>query len=555
MARYPDFNSEPKQHGARRIGKGEKTNMNTFIRKVGVVAALTLGLTVSHIAPAAAQFSPLRAWGAGGDGQLGNGQAYNSNSEPDIVNITPTVKQFAVSGQNALAVKSDGSVWAWGNNGSGQIGDPTLYSSATPMQVPNFGNVRQVAAGGGVSLALKNDGFVWAWGSNYYGDLGHGGFDNSKHPTPTIVNSLYNIKEISANGHEMALDIYGNVYCWGFNLFGELGTGDTTNYAYPGQVFSISNVRHIAAGEYHSLALKEDGTVWAWGHNDVGQLGDNTTTDRHQPVQVVGLNNVVAIAASRDFSIALKSDGSVWYWGFLYGISGSSNRGVARQLTELGYNNIKISAGYAHILTVDGDGYVWGIGSNDYGQIGDRKAGSYAYPARKLDNLYNVTAIATSRNFTMVQTQAASFVGSVRLEGLAPNAVKQYITLAFNAPAMPTVTRYATVTDDPYVQVQDIPRGYYTVSIKGNLWLQKNVSVDLYNADSGSFDVTLTAGDGNSDNVVDIGDFGLLVNSYGGDSKIAKSGYDYHADFNCDGIVDIADFGLLVNNYGKQGDF
>ena len=68
----------------------------------------------------------------------------------------------------------------------------------------------------------------------------------------------------------MALDIYGNVYCWGYNGNGELGTGDTTNYAYPAQVFSISNVRHIAAGAYHSLALKEDGTVWAWGHNDVG---------------------------------------------------------------------------------------------------------------------------------------------------------------------------------------------------------------------------------------------------------------------------------------------
>ena len=526
--------------------------MNTFIKKVGVVAALTFGFAASNILPAAAQFSPLRAWGAGGSGQIGNGQGYRNNSEPDIVNITPSVISFAISGSDALAAKSDGSVWAWGDNSSGRLGSATLYDSATPIQVSGISNVKQVAAGS-ASLALKNDGTVWAWGSNYFGDLGHGGFDNANHPTPTVVIGLSQIKEISANGHEMALDIYGNVYCWGFNLYGELGTGDTTNYAYPAQVFTINNVRHIAAGEYHSLALKNDGTVWAWGHNDVGELGDGTLTDRHNPVQVVGLNNVVAIAASRDSSMALKSDGSVWYWGFFYGLSNTSYDRVPKQLTEFGYNNVKIAMGYADMFAVDQDGNVLAIGSNDNGQIGDPLAGNYQYPARKLSSIFNVTSIAAAGNAVMAQTDQAAVTGNVRLEGLVAgpyeNVTMRFVTIGYDK------TRSAHVTTDPFVQVNDLPRGYYTVYIKVNKWLQKIISLDLYNTPNASFDVTLGAGDANNDNYVDIADFGIMVNAYNSSSALPKSGYNYYADFNDDGFVDIADFGLMVNNYGTHGDF
>ena len=234
------------------------------LKQVGLAVALTIGLAASNVVPAAAQFSALRAWGAGDSGQLGNGQYYHSNTSPEIVNIGSDIKQFAVSGSHALALKNDGTVMAWGSNNVGQLGYVAPYGSATPQTIPNLNNVKQVAAGV-VSLALKNDGFVWAWGSNYYGDLGHGGFDSQVHTTPTIVNSLSSIVEVSSSGHEMALDAYGQVFTWGFNLYGELGTGDTTTYAYPSQVQGISNVRHIAAGIYHSLALKNDGTVWAWG--------------------------------------------------------------------------------------------------------------------------------------------------------------------------------------------------------------------------------------------------------------------------------------------------
>src|SRR5581483_5454341 len=169
---------------------------------------------------------------------------------------------------HSLAVTTDGSVWAWGGNGSGQLGDGTTTDRATPARVGGLERVTPVAAGGGPygshSLALDADGTVWAWGDNSHGELGDG--TTTSHPTPT-------------------------------------------------RVAGLGRVTAIAAGDAHSLALLDDGSVWAWGNNDAGQLGDATTDARPRPVQVRGLERVTAIAAGTYFSLALTNDGSVWAWG------------------------------------------------------------------------------------------------------------------------------------------------------------------------------------------------------------------------------------------------
>jgi alpha-tubulin suppressor-like RCC1 family protein len=157
----------------------------------------------------------------------------------------------------SLALKSDGTIWAWGENAIGQLGDGTTTERHTPVQVgtPPLGEVTAVAAGQGHNLALRSDGTVWAWG---------------------------------------------------LNARGELGDGTTTDRLTPVQVQNLSGIKAIGAGDNHSLAVRSDGTVWAWGFNIRGQLGDGTTTDRHTPVQVQNLSGITAVAGGQNFSLARK---------------------------------------------------------------------------------------------------------------------------------------------------------------------------------------------------------------------------------------------------------
>ena len=152
------------------------------LKQVGLAVALTIGLAASNVVPAAAQFSALRAWGAGDSGQLGNGQYYHSNTSPEIVNIGSDIKQFAVSGSHALALKNDGTVMAWGSNNVGQLGYVAPYGSATPQtQVPNL-QQRQTGGSGAASSAspLRTTVLSGHGAATITAILGHGGFDSQQ---------------------------------------------------------------------------------------------------------------------------------------------------------------------------------------------------------------------------------------------------------------------------------------------------------------------------------------------------------------------------------------
>ncbi len=209
---------------------------------------------------------------------------------------------------HSLAIKPDGSLWAWGDNSFGElgIGRSDWSSHSTPVQV--LTGVAAVAAGGGHTLALKTDGTLWAWGDNGNGQVGDG--TTAERHTPLRV--LTGVAAVAASGeHSLALQTDGTLWSWGDNGYGQLGDGTTMGHATPVQV--VTGVAAVATGGYHTLAIKTNGTLWAWGDNRYGQLGDGTTTNRRSPVQV--LSGVVAVAAGSDYTLALKTDGSLWAWG------------------------------------------------------------------------------------------------------------------------------------------------------------------------------------------------------------------------------------------------
>ena len=264
------------------------------------------------------------AWGRNNYGQLGNGTNIDSYAPVTVSGLTQVVGIASGSDHN-LAVKVDGTVWAWGLNNHGQLGNGTNVDSNTPVQVGPLPNglpltgVVAVAAGGfnGVeySLALTSNGTVWAWGSNLYGQLGNG--TNGDSSTPVAVSGLSGVVAIAGGYyHGLALTSNGTVWAWGYNGYGQLGSGTYVGTNTPFLLNGLTGIVALAGGTSHSLAVKNDGTVWAWGYDAHGQLGNGTYMEANNvPAQVSNLTQVAAIAGGSLHSLALTSSGTVRAWG------------------------------------------------------------------------------------------------------------------------------------------------------------------------------------------------------------------------------------------------
>ncbi len=306
-----------------------------------------------------------------------------TNAKNQLTAIEPLsgVKYVAAGGNpvggHHLAVKNDGTVWAWGDNSCGQLGDGTLEGKTNPVQVDGLSDVKMVSVGHLHSVAVKNDGTVWTWGSNIYGQLGDG--TEADKTMPIQVPNLTNVVTVSAGGfHTMALEKNGAVWAWGENSngilsFGLLGDGSTENSSIPVQVCGLSDIVDVSTAESHTIALKSDGTVWLWGDNSYGQIGNGTWENQILPVKLDGLENIVAVSAGDRHTLALEGNGNLYSWGWnFYGQLGDGNtEGVTlpKQVMQIG-GITSIAKGYGHTLALDSDGNVWGWGNNSLGQLG-----------------------------------------------------------------------------------------------------------------------------------------------------------------------------------------
>jgi len=260
------------------------------------------------------------SWGYNAFGQLGDGTNVDRYTPVQVAGLDSVVS-LGGRGYHSLVVKADGSVWTWGFNSTGQLGDGTTTNQNRPVQVPGLSGVLAVTGGYNFSLALMSDHTLRAWGNGSSGQLGNGATAQSL--VPVALTGLTNVAQVSAGWkHAVAVRFDGTVWTWGQNTNGQLGNGTTTDSTVPVQVSGLTNVIAVSGGDCHTAALKADGTVWAWGCNNnskgVGnfEVGDGTSIERHAPVQVSGLRNVVAIAARDYHNVALRSDGTVWAWGF-----------------------------------------------------------------------------------------------------------------------------------------------------------------------------------------------------------------------------------------------
>ena len=319
------------------LGNGTNTDSNIPIQVSP--PSLPSGVTITNLACggdfslALASNGTVWAWGSNSNGELGNGTNADRWAPAQVsLPIGVTIINIAAGWTHSLALASDGTVWAWGSNSNGELGNGTNTPSDIPVQVslPSGVIITNIAGGASHSLALASNGTVWAWGNNDFGELGNGTNTNSNIPVQVSLPSGLTCTNIAGGGlHSLALASNDTVWAWGYS--GNDGGPDGINSSnIPVQVSLPSGViiTNIAGGSLHSLALASNGTVWAWGNNDFGELGNGTNTYSSIPVQVSLPSGVIItnIAGGADHSLALASNGTVWAWG--WNISGELGNGT-----------------------------------------------------------------------------------------------------------------------------------------------------------------------------------------------------------------------------------
>jgi len=395
---------------------------------VGINTSLAVGY---HHTLAIKKDGSLWAWGHNIDGQLGDGTTIDRSTPVKIMDNVATV---SAGNAHTLAVKTDGTLWAWGSNYSGGLGDGTTTNKSKPVKIMD--NVATVSAGQDHTLAVKTDGTLWAWGDNNWGGLGDG--TTTKRSTPFKV--MDNVATVSAGGYySLAIKKDGSLWAWGCNFTGQLGDGTTIHRSTPVKI--MDNVATVSAGSFHSLAIKIDGSLWAWGVNNDGELGDGTTTERSTPVMIM---DSIAFICARASTAVIKKDNSLWAWGRAFGDHIlNDTKDTPNKIMD---NVATVSANELNTLAIKTDGTLWELENAsgkqtpvkiDFADIRMPKQNTYLYdqedpgasivlPSDRLESVINqTTAINTVREATknLTEQQKASATGRDLITLYAEEAV------------------------------------------------------------------------------------------------------------------------------------
>ena len=359
------------------------------------------------------RFAGLWSWGNNGFyGQLGDNTTTHRSSPIQTIAGGTNWKQVRSGGSHTAAIKTDGTLWLWGNNLYGNLGRSDVTPRSSPIQTISGGtNWKQVACGKrNFTAAIKTDGTLWLWGKNSnYGQLGRNDLTDRSSPIQTVSGGT-NWKQVACGFlNTAAIKTDGTLWLWGYNSYGNLGNNSPTSRSSPVQtVAGGTNWSLVTMGDYNTAAIKTDGTLWLWGKNNWGQLGDNATyTAISSPIQTVsGGTNWKQVSAGRNFTAAVKTDGTLWLWGRnSYGPLGDNIGGNAYsspiQTISGGTNWKQVDTGENETAAIKTDGTLWTWGKGGDGRLGNNTTTDVSSP---------IQTVSAGTNWKQV---AVGSVGSV----------------------------------------------------------------------------------------------------------------------------------------------
>jgi alpha-tubulin suppressor-like RCC1 family protein len=312
-------------------------------------------------------------------------------------------QSIAANAYQTIVVNKDGTLWSWGDNKYGQLGNGTNTTSTKPLQVGTATDWLMTSTTNSQTFAIKKNGTLWAWGYNYDGQLGDStSTDTNK---PIQIGTATDWQSVSVSGYVLAVKKDGTLWAWGSNEFYKLGDSTNIKRYRPTKIGTQNDWATVEAGAQTSYALKKDGSLWAWGANYNGQVGDGTNIDKRVPTRVGTSNDWAAIAAKYSFATALKKDGTLWAWGVNFsGQLGNGTLNDANVPTKIGVDTdwASMSTGTIHVVAAKKDGTLWAWGKNDSGQFGNGNTDNVAVlTPTKISTINNLKAVYTALYHTV----------------------------------------------------------------------------------------------------------------------------------------------------------
>ena len=378
--RYPELANTFKTAGLWTWGTGSLGQMgdNTLAPKSSPVQTISGGANwkvttfgASSTVSAIKTDGTLWTWGGGTNGQMGDNTLTNKSSPVQTISLGTNWKQVSNGAFHTVAIKTDGTLWTWGLNGYGQLGNNLIARTSSPVQTISAGtNWKQVSAGRETTACIKTNGALWTWGNNAQGQLGINSIGGGRSsPVQTIAVGT-NWKQVSCGEwHMTAVKTDGTLWVWGYNNYGQLGNGFVASITSPVQTAAGgTNWKQVSAGGYTTAAIKTDGTLWMWGRGTEGQLGDSTRTNKSSPVQTIsGGTNWKQVSTHVNQSAAIKTDGTLWTWGLSFlgqlGDNTRDSKSSPIQTISGGTNWKQIVVGNSFMIAIRDDSADFGIGT------------------------------------------------------------------------------------------------------------------------------------------------------------------------------------------------
>jgi alpha-tubulin suppressor-like RCC1 family protein len=365
----------------------------------------------------------LWTWGNNIYGELGTNNTTIRSTPVTTLSGGNNWKQVSCATFHTAAIKTDGTLWAWGINIDGQLGINNTANRNTPVTTFAGGNNwKQVSAGSNLTSAIKTDGTLWIWGSGAEGRLGTNDTTQRNTPVTTFAGGT-NWKQVSAGqNHTSAIKTDGTLWTWGWAGLGQLGTNAISsgtnggpNRLTPVTTFAGgNNWKQVSAGSVHTAAIKTDGTLWTWGFGSLGQLGTNDAVERCTPVTTfAGGNDWKQVSCGNDFTTAIKTDGSLWVWGYNFsaqlGINNTANRNTPVTTFAGGNNWKQVSCGNIHASAIKTEGTLWMWGLNSYGKLGINDANNRLTPVTTFAGGTNWKQVSAGGNHTAAVTSGPDY--------------------------------------------------------------------------------------------------------------------------------------------------